>query len=183
MLKSDCPASDDREMESLKHKIGWAAKLDRAARKGMRRIYNSREIGDCAVIGEKSEIENVWRNKITQTVFAKVAMVEVAVLVCDLRLTGFNRMDAFFFGVGCCNVLKRMRRRKDNRGGDRQQQDQIEYGNIFFHPYKCNPTSVKISPTFCETDINYRFVQLKTKTNKTYEKITIVGFANFDVLL
>lgn len=81
----------------------------------------------------KTETENFRGDKIAEVEVARVAMIEIVVLVRNLVFACVVRMLAFFMRKFGDNMLERMHRLKQYRRQYRNQQGYIQKGKFFLH--------------------------------------------------
>jgi len=153
-------SSKTGESKFLRPKIGRAAQMASASGKRMGCFGNKGKIRNRVVGCDELEVENLRSDKIAEAEFARVAMVETAVLVRDLRFSGVVGMKAMLFRIGFDHVLQRMHRLEYNRRKHRHEQGVIKEEQAFFHSYKCTSQNVKISLTFCKINLKASFVGL-----------------------
>lgn len=118
------------------------------------------EIGDCGIRSKIFEIEYLWSHEIAKVKFAYEAMVKTLVLVGNLEISANVRMQAMLFRIRMQHVLERMHRLKHNRRQYCREQCKVQYRQPLFHQCKSTARNVKISLTFCETEIKSRFVKM-----------------------
>lgn len=107
---------------ALSNKLRWAAQRIGSAAKGNRRFRCGEKIRDGLVRRKEMETKNFRCDKIAETEFARKTMVEVVVLVRELRFACVVRMVAFFVCEFGDDMLKGMHRLEQYRGQYRNQQ-------------------------------------------------------------
>lgn len=123
----------NQESKNLSNKLWRAAKRIGSAAKSKRRFGCGEKIRNRLVRRKNAEAENFRSDKIAETELARITMVEIVVLVRDLRLACVMRMVAMLFGKLGENVLERMHRLEQYRSQYRHQKRNIQKGKFSFH--------------------------------------------------